>query len=48
MTPRGRLTAETAAAFAGLGVDRLVVIPDPRVDDARPSIEAAVAAIAGL
>ena len=46
VTPRGRLTAETAAAFAELGVDRLVIIPDPRSDDVRPSIEAAVAAMA--
>ncbi len=44
--PRGRLTAETAAAFAELGVDRLVIIPDPKSDDVRPSIDAAVAAIA--
>ena len=46
VTPRGRLTAETAGAFAELGVDRLVVIPDPRSDDVRPSIEAAVTAMA--
>jgi probable F420-dependent oxidoreductase len=45
VTPRGRLTAETAAAFAELGVDRLVIIPDPRSDDVRPSIEAAVTAV---
>ena len=47
VTPRGRLTDETAAAFAGLGVHRLVVIPDPRDEDVRPSIDAALAAVAG-
>lgn len=46
VTPRGRLTAETAAAFAELGVDRLVVIPNPKDDDVRPSIDAAIAAVA--
>jgi probable F420-dependent oxidoreductase len=46
ITPRGRLTAETAAAFAELGVDRLVIIPNPKDDDVRPSIDAAVAAVA--
>jgi probable F420-dependent oxidoreductase len=29
VTPRGRLTAERAAAFAELGVDRIVVMPRP-------------------
>ncbi len=48
ITPRGRLTPETAAAFAELGVDRLVVIPNPKDDDVRPSIDATVAAIDGL
>ena len=47
VTPRGRLTAETAAAFAELGVHRLVVIPNPNDDDVRPSIEASLAAVAG-
>lgn len=46
VTPRGRLTAETATAFAELGVDRLVVIPNPKDDDVRPSIDAALAAVA--
>jgi probable F420-dependent oxidoreductase len=46
ITPRGRLTPETAAAFAELGVDRLVIIPNPRDDDVRPSIDAALAAVA--
>lgn len=45
VTPRGRLTAEGADAFAELGVDRLVVIPNPRHDDVRSSIDAAVAAV---
>jgi probable F420-dependent oxidoreductase len=48
VTPRGRLTTETATAFAELGVHRLVVIPNPKDDDVRPSIDAAVAAVAGL
>ena len=48
VTPRGRLTAETAAAFAELGVHRLVVIPNPKDDDVGASIEAAVAAVADL
>jgi probable F420-dependent oxidoreductase len=47
ITPRGRLTVETAAAFAELGVDRLVIIPNPKDDDVRPSIDAALAAVAG-
>jgi hypothetical protein len=46
VTLRGRLTAETADAFVELGVDRLVVIPNPRHDDVRPSIDAALAAVA--
>lgn len=48
VTPRGRLTAETASAFAELGVHRLVVIPNPRDDDVRPSIDAALEATASL
>ncbi len=47
ITPRGRLTAETAAGFAELGVDRLVIIPNPKDDDVRPSIDATLAAVAG-
>jgi probable F420-dependent oxidoreductase len=47
VTPRGRLTTETAAAFAELGVDRLVVIPNPKDDDVRASIDASLAAVAG-
>ena len=48
VTPRGRLTAETAAAFAELGVHRIVIIPDPKSDDVRPSVDAAVEAVAAL
>jgi alkanesulfonate monooxygenase SsuD/methylene tetrahydromethanopterin reductase-like flavin-dependent oxidoreductase (luciferase family) len=48
VTPRGRLTAETASAFAALGVHRLVVIPNPKDDDVRSSIDAAIAAVEGL
>jgi len=48
VTPRGRLTAELAAAFAELGVDRLVVMPRTTSDDARETIDTAVAAVAGL
>jgi probable F420-dependent oxidoreductase len=46
VTPRGRLTAETAAAFQDLGVDRLVIIPDPQADDVTASVESALAAVA--
>jgi len=48
ITPRGRLTAEVARSFADLGVHRLVVIPNPKDDDVRPSIEASLEAVAGL
>lgn len=48
ITPRGRLTPEVTAAFAELGVHRLVVIPNPKDDDVRPSIDASLAAVAGL
>ena len=48
VTPRGRLTAEAASAFAALGVHRIVVIPNPKDDDVRPSIDAATAAVTGL
>ncbi|MET0324749.1 MAG: LLM class flavin-dependent oxidoreductase, partial [Ilumatobacteraceae bacterium] len=48
VTPRGRLTAETATAFAELGVHRIVIIPDPKSDDVRPSIDAALEAVAAL
>ena len=48
VTPRGRLTRETAAAFAELGVDRLVVMPPPAADDVIPVIETAAEAVEGL
>ena len=48
MTPRGRLTAETAAAFAELGVDRLVPFPPATPDGVTKTIAAAVDAVAGL
>lgn len=49
VTPRGRLTRERAAAFAELGVDRIVVptrADTPEAVDA--TIETAAAAVAGL
>jgi probable F420-dependent oxidoreductase len=46
VSPRGRLTPESVAAFAELGVDRLVVIPS--ADGTLPTIERSVAAIAAL
>jgi hypothetical protein len=48
ITPRGRVTAEIAGAFAELGVDRLVVIPNPKDGDVRPTIDASLEAVAGL
>jgi probable F420-dependent oxidoreductase len=48
VTPRGRVTAERAAAFADVGVHRLVPLPPPTPDGATETIEAAVAAIADL
>jgi probable F420-dependent oxidoreductase len=48
VTPRGRLTAETAAAFADLGVHRLVPLPPPTPDGVASTIEGAVNAVAGL
>jgi probable F420-dependent oxidoreductase len=48
VTPRGRLTPETAAQFAELGVDRLVPVPRPDLDGAARTIETSLAAVAGL
>jgi probable F420-dependent oxidoreductase len=48
ITPRGRLTPDVAAAFAELGVHRLVVIPNPKDDDVRPTLDASLDAVAGL
>jgi len=48
VTPRGRLTAEAASAFADLGVDRLVPFPPPTRDGITATIDAASEAVAGL
>lgn len=50
VTPRVRLTPETAAAFAAIGVDRLVPMsrPTPAGDDLPAFLEAAVTAVADL
>jgi probable F420-dependent oxidoreductase len=48
VTPRGRITPERAAAFAELGVHRLVPLPPPTPDGPAETIEAAVAATADL
>lgn len=49
VTPRGRLTPERAAAFADVGVDRLVVYPRGGTPDAvETAIDTSVAAVAGL
>ena len=46
--PRGRLTPERAAAYAELGVNRLVLSPDEGPDGAIATIERGAAAIADL
>jgi alkanesulfonate monooxygenase SsuD/methylene tetrahydromethanopterin reductase-like flavin-dependent oxidoreductase (luciferase family) len=48
VTPRGRITAERAAAFADAGVDRLVLLIPPEPDGPARTIEAGLAAIAEL
>jgi hypothetical protein len=48
VTPRARLTPETAAEFAGLGVHRLVVIPPPKDATVTATIDSALAAVAAL
>jgi probable F420-dependent oxidoreductase len=49
VTPRGRLTPERAAAFAEVGVDRVVVRPRGGAPEAVDEvIDASVAAVAGL
>lgn len=48
VTPRGRLTPERAAAFAALGVHRLVPLALPGSDGPAKTIESAVAAVATL
>jgi probable F420-dependent oxidoreductase len=48
VTPRSRLTADDAKAYADLGVDRIVPYPRPGRDDIAATIDAALAAVAGL
>jgi probable F420-dependent oxidoreductase len=48
VTPRGRLTREKAAAFAELGVHRLVPFPPPTPDGITATIESALGAVDGL
>jgi probable F420-dependent oxidoreductase len=48
VTPRGRLTAEAAQAYAELGVDRIVPRPPPTRDGVNETIETAVGAVAAL
>src|SRR5262249_16904141 len=48
VTPRGRITPELAAAFAELGVHRLVLLAPPSPDGPARTIEAAVDAVADL
>jgi probable F420-dependent oxidoreductase len=48
VTPRGRLTPERVAAFAELGVHRLVPVARPGPDGPAETIEAAVAAVTAV
>jgi probable F420-dependent oxidoreductase len=48
VTPRGRLTPERAAAFAEVGVHRLVPLAAPTADGPSETIESAAAAVIGL
>ena len=48
VTPRGRLTRETAAAFADAGVHRLVPMPPATQDGVAATIAAALEATAGI
>jgi probable F420-dependent oxidoreductase len=48
VTPRGRVTAERAAAYADLGVDRLVLLPPPSSEGPAETIDAAAAAVDAL
>jgi probable F420-dependent oxidoreductase len=48
VTPRGAITPERAAAYAEVGVDRLVVLSSPASHGPTETIETAVAAIARL
>jgi probable F420-dependent oxidoreductase len=48
VTPRGRLTPALAAEFAAAGVHRLVLLAPPTADGPSRTIEAGLAAVAGL
>ena len=48
VTPRGRITREVAAQFAGAGVHRLVLLAPPAPDGPDRTIQAGIEAIAGL
>jgi probable F420-dependent oxidoreductase len=48
VTPRGPLTPESAAAFAELGVDRVVVMPSNATGAVEATIDGAVAAVTAL
>jgi probable F420-dependent oxidoreductase len=48
VTPRGKLDEATAAAFADLGVHRLVLMPPPRPDGVAVTIQAALEATTGI
>jgi len=48
VTPRGRLTPATAAAFAALGVNRLVPFPPATADGVAETIDSALEAVHGL
>ncbi|MDQ1533030.1 MAG: hypothetical protein QOF28_791 [Actinomycetota bacterium] len=48
VTPRGHLTAEKAAAFAELGVERLVPFPPPTPDGIARTIDSALDAVVDL
>jgi probable F420-dependent oxidoreductase len=48
VTPRGRLTKAKAAAFAELGVHRLVPFPPPTPDGVSATIETSLEAVTGL
>jgi hypothetical protein len=49
VTPRGRLTPQRAAAWADLGVDRLVVYPvGATPDEVLAAVDASAEAVAGL
>jgi probable F420-dependent oxidoreductase len=48
ITPPGRLTPASAAAYADLGVHRLIAMPNPAADDVTATIELATNAVAKL